>query len=239
MRFIHCIFIVFLFFQILNGQQISINGSVWDAQSGRAISYAAIEIEGTSLKAYTDKEGRFEIITTLNGAFILAIKTKEYIVKRLPVDISLNEIKLGRILMEKDVSIDQNDILITLTDNQIIDGELEGGSLGMLTATQDVFLNRAAFDFGQAFFKVRGYDSRNGSILINGVLMNKLRDGRPQLNNWGGLKDVLRNQDFYLGLQASQYRFGGLLGITNIDTRPSGLRPGFRLSGSLSNRTYS
>jgi hypothetical protein len=239
MRFIRCIFIVFLFFQILNGQQISINGSIWDAQSGRAISYAAIEIEGTSLKVYTDKEGRFEIITTLNGAFILAIKAKEYIVKRLPVDISLNELKLGRILMEKDVSIDQNDILITLTDNQIIDGELEGGSLGMLTATQDVFLSRAAFDFGQAFFKVRGYDSRNGSILINGVLMNKLRDGRPQWNNWGGLNDVLRNQDFYLGLQASPYRFGGLLGITNIDTRPSGLRPGFRLSGSLSNRTYS
>ncbi len=239
MRFIRCIFIVLLFFQILNGQQISINGSICDAQSLLGISSATIEIEGTSLKEYTDKEGNFEIITTLNGAFILSIKAKEYIVKRLPVDISLNELRLGRILIEKDVSIDQNDVLITLTDTQNIDGELDGGSLGMLTATRDVFLNRAAFDFGQVFFKVRGYDSRNGSVLINGVLMNKLRDGRPQWNNWGGLNDVLRNQDFYLGLQASPYRFGGLLGVTNIDTRPSGLRPGFRLSGSLSNRTYS
>lgn len=239
MRFIHCIFIVLLFFQILNGQQISINGSIWGAQSHLAISDATIEIEGTSLKVTSDKEGRFEIITTLNGSFILSIKAKEYSLKRLPIDISLNELKLGRILIEKDVSIDQNDVLITLTDTQINDGELEGGSLGMLTATRDVFLNRAAFDFGQAFFKVRGYDSRNGSVLINGILMNKLRDGRPQWNNWGGLNDVLRNQDFYLGLQASPYRFGGLLGVTNIDTRPSGLRPGFRLSGSLSNRTYS
>jgi hypothetical protein len=230
---------VLLFFQILNGQQISINGSIGDAQSLLAISYATIEIEGTSLKVNTDKEGRFEIITTLNGTFVLSIKARDYIVKRLPIYISLNELNLGRILIEKDVSTDQVEVLITLTDTQIIDGELEGGSLGMLTATRDVFLNRAAFDFGQAFFKVRGYDSRNGSVLINGVLMNKLRDGRPQWNNWGGLNDVLRNQDFYLGLQASPYRFGGLLGTTNIDTRPSGLRPGFRLSGSLSNRTYS
>ncbi len=239
MRFIHCIFIVLLFSQILNGQQISINGSIWDAQSLMEISFAAIEIEGTSLKVNTDKKGRFEIITTLKGEFILSVKAKEYRVKRLPLDISINELKLGRILIEKDVSIDQNDVLITLTDTQIIDEELDGGSLGMLTATRDVFLNRAAFDFGQAFFKVRGYDSRNGNVLINGVLMNKLHDGRPQWNNWGGLNDVLRNQDFYLGLQASPYRFGGLLGVTNIDTRPSGLRPGFRLSGSLSNRTYS
>ena len=239
MRFIQYTFIVLLFFQILNGQQISINGSIWDAQSLLAISYAAIEIEGTSLKVNTNSEGRFEIITSLNGSFILSIKAKGYSVKRLPIDISLTELELGRISIEKDISIDQNDVLITLNDSQISDGELEGGSLGMLTATRDVFLNRAAFDFGQAFFKVRGYDSRNGNVLINGVLMNKLRDGRPQWNNWGGLNDVLRNQDFYLGLQASPYRFGGLLGVTKIDTRPSGLRPGFRFSGSFSNRTYS
>ena len=149
MRFILCIFIFLLFFQILNGQQISINGSIWDAQTLLAISYASIQIEGTSLKVNTDKEGRFDIITTLNGVFILSIKAIEYSVKRIPVDISLNELNLGRILLEKDVSIDQNDVLITLTDTQIIDEELDGGSLGMLTATRDVFLNRAAFDFGQ------------------------------------------------------------------------------------------
>jgi hypothetical protein len=238
MRFIHCIFILLFFFQILNGQQISINGSIGDAQSLHAISQATIEIEGTSLKVITNMDGRFKIVTALKGDFILSIKAREYLEKRLPVEISQDELKLGQILIEKDFSIDQNEILVTLTDNQV-NGEPEGGNLGMLTATRDVFLNRAAFDFGQVFFKVKGYDSRNGSVLINGVVMNKLRDGRPQWNNWGGLNDVIRNQDFSLGLQSSPYGFGGLLGVTNIDTRPSGLRPGFRLSGSLSNRIYS
>ncbi|MGY8915168.1 MAG: TonB-dependent receptor, partial [Flavobacteriales bacterium] len=32
--------------------------------------------------------------------------------------------------------------------------------------------------------------------------------------------------------------FGRLLGLTNIDTRPSQMRPGTRLSSSASNRTY-
>ncbi|MGB5821846.1 MAG: TonB-dependent receptor, partial [Saonia sp.] len=72
----------------------------------------------------------------------------------------------------------------------------------------------------------------------NGIPMNKFFDGRPQWNNWGGLNDVVRNQEFTNGLQASDVNFGGILGTTNIDTRPSGLRPGLRLSTSSSNRTY-
>ncbi|UCD60255.1 MAG: TonB-dependent receptor [Flavobacteriaceae bacterium] len=239
MQFIHAIFIVLFLIQGVSAQQISINGSIGDAQSLLAISNATIEIEGTSLNVITNIDGSFRLVTSFKGDFIISIKAREYIEKRLPVEISNDELKLGRILIEKDFSIDQNEILITLTDNQVIDGEMEGGNLGMLTATRDVFLNRAAFDFGQVFFKVKGYDSQNGSVLINGILMNKLRDGRPQWNNWGGLNDVTRNQDFNLGLQSSPYGFGGLLGVTNIDTRPSGLRPGFKLSCSLSNRIYS
>ncbi len=239
MRFIHTIVVVLFLFQALNAQQISIDGNIGDAQSLLAISNAAIAIEGTNLKVITNIDGSFTLVTSLKGQFIISIKAREYVEKRLPVEISQHDVVLGRILIEKDFITDQNEILITLTDTQIIEGEMEGGNLGMLTATRDVFLNRAAFDFGQVFFKVKGYDSQNGSVLINGILMNKLSNGRPQWNNWGGLNDVLRNQDFNLGLEASPYGFGGLLGATNIDTRPSGLRPGFKLSGSLSNRIYS
>ena len=68
--------------------------------------------------------------------------------------------------------------------------------------------------------------------------MNKIFDGRPQWNNWGGLNDIIRNQEFSNGLDASAYTFGGILGNTNIDIRPSKLRPGTRFSTSASNRTY-
>src|SRR5690606_36126617 len=124
-----------------------------------------------------------------------------------------------------------------LGEDDISEEETVSLASGILQATRDVFLNRAAFDFGQAFFRVRGYDSENGAVLINGIPMNKLVDGRPQWNDWGGLNDVTRNQEFTLGLQASDYNFGGVLGSTSVDTRPSGFRPGARLSASASNRT--
>ena len=128
--------------------------------------------------------------------------------------------------------------LITLTDSDLLEDESISMTSGMLQATKDIFLNRAAFDFGQAFFRVRGYGAENGIILLNGIPMNKLGDGRPQWNNWGGLNDVTRNQVFSHGLQASDYSFGGILGTTNISTRPSSFRKGIRLSSSASNRTY-
>ncbi|MEO0902723.1 MAG: TonB-dependent receptor, partial [Bacteroidota bacterium] len=88
------------------------------------------------------------------------------------------------------------------------------------------------------FFRVRGYDSRNGVLMLNGVPMNKSDSGRPQWNNWGGLNDVTRNQQFTNGLALNVKTFGGILGNTNINLKPSQLREGIRLSSSLSNRTY-
>ena len=31
---------------------------------------------------------------------------------------------------------------------------------------------------------------------MNGVPMNKFYNGRPQWSNWGGLNDLMRNQEF-------------------------------------------
>ena len=52
-----------------------------------------------------------------------------------------------------------------------------------------MFLNAASYDFS-ATFSDPGYNSENGKVLINGLEMNKLFDGRPQWANWGGLNDA-------------------------------------------------
>ena len=58
------------------------------------------------------------------------------------------------------------------------------------------------------------------------------------MSNWGGLNDVVRNQEFSNGLSASDYTFGGILGSTNINIRPSEQRVGTRISYASSNRSY-
>lgn len=216
----------------------TVSGSVYSEFNDLPIEGAKISIEGESIEVQTNIEGFFTLRTDINGEYILRIVYQDYEPKRIPVVLDGKNFDLGKIVLKRDISFEQQDNLITLTDAELLDDESTSNTLGLLQATRDVFLSRAAFDFGQAFFRVRGYDAQEGEVLLNGVLMNKIFNGRPQWNNWGGLNDITRNQEYSNGLDASDYTFGGVLGNTNIDLRPSGLRPGTRISSSVSNRTY-
>lgn len=233
-------FIIFCTSFFTYGQDtIIISGSLQKESKREALEQVLIEIEGTNETSLSNSLGEFTLSTSLKGTYILRLSAPYYTTKRLPVLLEDDNLDLGVILLKDDITIEQTDNLITLTESDLSDDdETVSLSAGLLQATRDIFLNRAAFDFGQAFFRVRGYDSNNGQVLINGIRMNKFFDGRPQWNNWGGLNDVIRNQEFSNGLELSNFTFGGILGNTNIDMRPSKLRPGIRLSTSASNRTY-
>ncbi|WP_010519040.1 TonB-dependent receptor [Croceivirga radicis] len=225
---------------LLISQEFTITGYVYDYTSKKPIENLEVAISSHLNKVYTNT----------NGEFILQYKTSEprilidfthngYQTKRIEVYLEKEKISLGSIYLKTDITQEQNLNLISLTDLELSDENNNiNASQGLLQATRDIFLQRAAFDFGQAFFKVRGYDSQEGTVLLNGISMNKLLNGRPDWNNWGGLNDVTRNQTFTNGLDFNSNAFGNVLGTTNIDTRPSGLRPGIRLTSSFSNRTY-
>jgi len=219
-------------------EPLAINGQIVTEREKESLPNVLIFLEGNEREYKTDTEGLFEVLTLSKGDYILNISLADFLTKRIPISLKDENLDLATIYLERDLSIEQTDNLITLTDAELLDDEISSSSAGLLQATRDIFLNRAAFDFGQAFFRVRGYDSQYAKVLVNGIPMNKFYDGRPQWNNWGGLNDATRNQQFTHGLQPSDFNFGGILGTTNIDTRPSGLRSGTRLSSSISNRTY-
>lgn len=230
--------VLFGYLSLFAQERSVILGKVLDSRSKEPLTNCTISIEGTQVSTKFGPEFEFRPPVSLLGAYILKVSSPNFITKRIPITLENQVLDLGIIYLEKDIVFEKVDNLITLTDSDFSDEESTSMASGLLQATRDIFLNRAAFDFGQAFFRVRGYDSQNGKVLINGMPMNKFFDGRPQWNNWGGLNDVTRNQEYTHGLDASDYTFGGILGNTNIDTRPSGLRPGFRFSASASNRTY-
>ena len=137
-----------------------------------------------------------------------------------------------------------NDVLdlfsISLSDDELNDDTSASDNIsGLLNSSMDVFYRTAAYEFSSSFFKVRGLDSDNAIVHINGVKMNKLYNGRPQWSNWGGLNDVLRNQELSNGSIPLKYNFGGILGSNNINIRASEYGEGGRITYSSSNRSYS
>ncbi len=237
-RIVISCFLVLGLVNILSSQKLEIIGTIKANTVNKVIADAVILLEGTKLKSDSNQEGTFKLTTNLKGNFILKVSAEGYLTKRMPIILEEKFLMLGEIWLTKNISIDLEQNKILLTEAQLLDSEGENETFGVLSATRDIFLNRAAFDFGQLFFRGRGYDSRENLVLINGIPMNKIYNGRPEWNNWGGLNDVVRNREFSIGMQTSPYHFGGLFGTSHLETRPSSFRPGFRLSTSFSNRTY-
>jgi hypothetical protein len=163
-----------------------------------------------------------------------------YVSKRYPIVVNQGKtVNITDMTLDLDDSSRSDLFTITLSDDELNDDTGGADNIsGLLSSSQDIFQRTAAFEFSSSFFKVRGLDSENGSVLINGIEMNKLYDGRPQWSDWGGLNDVLRNQELTEGLKPSSYNFGGILGTTNMNVRASQYRPGGRLTYSSSNRSY-
>ena len=129
---------------------------------------------------------------------------------------------------------------ISLSDDELNDDTSASDNIsGLLNSSMDIFYRTAAYEFSSSFFKVRGLDSDNAIVHINGIKMNKLYNGRPQWSNWGGLNDVLRNQELSNGSIPLKYNFGGILGSNNINIRASEYGEGGRITYSSSNRSYS
>ncbi|MFD2517199.1 carboxypeptidase-like regulatory domain-containing protein [Salinimicrobium flavum] len=221
-------------------QKTLIKGKVVDEITSRPLPGVTVTLSGTSFKEETNEEGDFVFPdVSLPGEHILIFSKNVFLEKRFPIMLSGNPIDLEIIYLRPDIGDRQQTGTISLSESEL--DEEDGGYAnisGLLQATKDVFLNAAAFDFSQTFFRPRGYDSEFGKLLINGVEMNKFFNGRPQWSNWGGLNDVQRDQDFSMGSGPSDVSFGSLAGTTNISMRASKYTRGGRFSYALANRTY-
>ena len=219
-------------------QTTIVKGEIIDRVSQSPLSGVKISFQIGNFSTRSDESGRFTIDYSGGLTDVLIIAHVPYITQQLPLEFDVLLIDLGKILLEIDQETLQDHSQLILTE-EVLSGMSDNDiNLGALAANRDLLHKRAAFDFGQVFFKIRGYDSRDGIVLLNGIPMNRVLRGRPLWGNWGGLNDVTRNQQHLPGLQANPWHFGDVLGVLNIDTRPGGLRSGLRISTSLSNRTY-
>ena len=233
-------YVVFLFSFSLFSQQTVVTGSVKDLISDQVLVDVSVTFEGTLVSTQTNALGIFIFPDTVPlGEQVLSLTKKGYRAARYPIVVNEGKIVDIQDMMLRLDPADDDLFTITLSDDELNDDTSATDNIsGLLVSSQDVFQRAAAFQFSASFFKVRGLNSENASVLINGIEMNKIYNGRPQWSNWGGLNDVFRNQELTSGLSASSYNFGGILGSTNITLRASEFQTTKRLTYSSSNRSY-
>ena len=232
-----------LFFSIGFAQNSgAIFGKVSDGESGNGLNNVQIKIKNNSLSTETDVLGKFSLKNVPVGNQIIVVSLPDYETQEIPVVVLANKtLHLDGISLFPQLGNVDEQGVITLSSDEVSDDEMGTGNdniAGILQSSKDTYQRVVAFNFGQVWFKSRGYDSSYGEVMFNGIPMNKVDNGRPQWSDWGGLNDALRNQEFTDGLAPSEQTFGGILGSTNFITRASKARKGGRLSSAATNSNY-
>ncbi|MBS9773928.1 MAG: carboxypeptidase-like regulatory domain-containing protein [Tenacibaculum sp.] len=220
--------------------QNNIKGVIKDNISSNPLQNVSVSIKETDITQKTSINGEFHLQNLSNEKHLIIIEKEGYETQNLPVNLSKEITDLGTIFMYKKPIIEDEEInTIIISEDELNDETNYTDNIsGLLQSSKDIYLKTIAYEWSPAFYRIRGLDSENSKVLINGIEMNKLYNGRPQWNNWGGLNDMVRNQTFSNGLTPSNYNFGGVLGSTNINTRASKYRKGNKVSYANSNSSY-
>ena len=226
---------------VMAQNQSTIKGKVVDSKSQSPLGSVKVMIQSDEQFVTTNNLGEFQINGIIAGAQTLVVSTNGYNTQNFAIEVVAGQtLDVGLMFLEEDITSEQQLSLVTITENDL--GDDNSGSestAGLLQSSRDAYQQAAAFNWGQARFRMRGLDNEYGVTMINGISMNKIYDGRPQWSNWGGLNDATRNQEFTLGSSPSDYTFGGILGTQEINTRASLYRKGTRISQSGTNTNYS
>ena len=221
--------------------ETGVSGKVVDSKTQKPMQSVIVSVQNTNLTQLTDANGKFSFGKVEVGNQLLLLKSNGYKDQLLQIVIIAGKmIDVGTVSFEEDLTQEKQSTLIAITDNDLSDDNSGSESTaGLLQASKDVFLQAAAYNFGAARFSVRGIDNEYSNVMINGISMNRVADGRPQYGDWGGLNDATRNQEFTNGSAPSDYAFGGIAGTQFINTRASVYRPGTRISYLNTNTNYS
>lgn len=220
----------FVSFMIL--AQFKIEGKVIN-ENDKIIPNAKIVLNGSTLIAETTKQGTFIFTGISRGFYTLLISATGYEVFTFSFNLK-KSVQLPPFQLKKSV-----DELLILEDSELDSEEGNNTSVAFLQASQDIFQQTAAFQWGGFFFKPRGYNLDKNKILFNGIIMNKAQNGEPLWRNWGGLNDVTRYpSELKYGLNSSEKTLGSTGGITSFSVQASNFAKGGRISSALTNYSY-
>lgn len=188
-----------LLFSCYSLAQNTIEGVVVDS-SGSPLANVSVRATPSNAHDFTAEDGSFSLSVNAPQTLTFLLNEFEpYILTARVSDVLL--ITLQHHTIEEEIYDNTALHIINLNDDELnTEGDNRDNISGVLQSNKDVFLRTAAFELSPSFFSLRGLDSQNTAVLINGIPMNKLHNGRPQWSNWGGINDVLRNQDEALAI---------------------------------------
>ncbi|MCK9204855.1 MAG: carboxypeptidase regulatory-like domain-containing protein [Bacteroidales bacterium] len=219
-------------------QQARLVGKITEISTAAPVPAATVKIFQLGVSVLSDDAGFFEFKNIPQGTYKIEVSSSGFEGYSTEVTLNKTEMDLGPIkLKRKTMDTEAHEDISTITLD-LEDENKDQSVSGLLRASEDIFVSTAGYTFGSMFFRARGYDSENTSVMINGYDGSEAENGRVVWSNWGGLNDAMRNKEVYYGLSPEQFSFSNIGGSTLINARASEYRKQLKVSYALTNRTY-
>ena len=108
----------------------------------------------------------------------------------------------------------------------------------ILTSTPSIYATKGGGGFGDGRVNIRGFDTSNTAVMINGVPVNDMEGGAVYWSNWLGLSDVTSAMQVQRGLGSSKLAIASVGGTINIITRAADKKKEANVTVGVGNNGY-
>ncbi|CAL2079489.1 TonB-dependent receptor-like protein [Tenacibaculum sp. 190524A05c] len=229
--------------------QTQISGTVVD-ETGEPLPGASVVEKATTNGTSTNFDGEFKLnAKSTSGVLVVSF------VGYLDTEVSYNGAgSVGTIKLQPDDNVLEEVVIKGLIDvakdretpvavSTIKAAEIQE-KLGsqefpeILNTTPSVYATKSGGGFGDARINIRGFSQENIAVLINGVPVNDMENGRVFWSNWAGLSDVTTAMQVQRGLGSSKLAISSVGGTINIITKTTDKKEGGSVLASYGNDNY-
>ncbi len=227
--------------------QVSVKGTILDKDTKEPLIGVTVYEPSSKKSAISDLDGSF----TLKLPSINNRKIELSYIGYLKKEVSTTE-DMGTVLMAPDV-VNLGDVVVTgsvaiqrktpvalsVIQPEDIENKLSTKEFPeILNLTPGVYATRDGGGFGDARINIRGFDSPNTSVMINGIPMNDMEGGWVYWSNWGALTDVTRSLQVQRGLGAAKISAPSIGGSINVLTKSTEAEKGGSVYYGMGNDGY-
>ncbi|MDU8884853.1 TonB-dependent receptor [Yeosuana sp. MJ-SS3] len=228
--------------------QSTVTGTTMDPELGTPLPGVNIVEKGTTNGVSSDFDGNFTLTTTTSDAVIL-VSYVGFLTQEISIsgDTDLGEVSmqpsqfgLQEVQIIASVAVDRK-TPVAVSTVKSADIELKLGTQEfpeILKSTPGVYATKAGGGYGDGRINLRGFNSENVAVMINGIPVNDMENGRVYWSNWAGLGDVTSQMQVQRGLGAAKIAVPSIGGTINIVTNTTDVEAGGNVITSVGNDGY-
>jgi iron complex outermembrane receptor protein len=247
-KFKHLLMVVVLCTSATIFAQTKLTGKVVD-ETSQPLPGASIVVKGSSTGVSTDFDGNFTLETSASNGTIL-VSFVGYETKSVAFNGNQNfgaiALKLSAESLEEIVitatsfAIDRKTpVAVSTIKADVIENKLGSQEFPeILKSTPGVYATKSGGGFGDGRLNLRGFNSENVAVMINGVPVNDMENGRVYWSNWAGLADVTSAMQVQRGLGASKVAVPSIGGTVNILSKTTDVEQGGNFFTAVGNDGY-